>query len=297
MEDHREGMSGNSLWAKGDDTTKFTRTGASYPITGETDVGKGTGASRGRAGKFYGQLSPANLGCLMVTLIVGTLIAFAGKDLFQAMISHRAGESARPSPTSTPSPPRSLILLGASSTGTVYYFDSPTGVFYRDSGSTPLSIATLPAFEAFHWSPRRDKIAFIIHDRNDALPLLYVLNLASPPSDGQLTLVTRRDPDGFPAEFGLKAESPVAWSQDERYIAFVAYDQSGRAALFVSEVATGRVRRLTEGTEPVTGVAWETYRNEEGEKDERIVYVLVREGREFLYSVERDGANNNPWWR
>jgi dipeptidyl aminopeptidase/acylaminoacyl peptidase len=228
-------------------------------------------------------------------LIIVMLVVFVGKDLSRIFASNQGAETTPPIATARPTLSRSLILLGTSPTGVVYYFNSPTGIFYRDSTSISTSIATLPAFEAFHWSPQGNKIAFTVQDRNDTLPLLYVLDLANPPSDGQLRLVTRRDPDGFPAEFGLRAESQVAWSQDEQYIAFVAYDQTGKAALFVSEVATGKVRRLTEGTEPVTSVAWEKYRNDQDVDDEQIVYVLIRDGRELIYSVEKDGAENNPW--
>jgi WD40 repeat protein len=241
-------------------------------------------------------ISPGGLGCAIVTLIVGMLIALvAGKDIFRFLADGKVVDTMQPTATAMPVPPRSLILLGTSPDGVAYYFNNPMGIFYRDSGSISTSIATLPAFEASHWSPQENKIAFIVQDRNDTLPLLYVLDLANPPSDGQLGLVTKRDPDGFPAEFGLRAESPVAWSQDEQYIAFVAYDQTGKATLFVSEVATGKVRRLTEGTEPVTSVAWEKYRNDQDVDDEQIVYVLIRDGRELIYSVEKDGAENNPW--
>jgi Tol biopolymer transport system component len=112
-----------------------------------------------------------------------------------------------------------------------------------------------------------------------------------------LALATARDPDGFPAEFGLKATSPIAWSQDEAYIAFVAYDQNGKATLFATEVATKEVRRLTDGVEPATSVAWETYRIAPNIDDERIVYTLVRDNKELTYSVKKDGADNNPWQR
>jgi len=233
---------------------------------------------------------------MAVVLILGVmLVALVRKDLFGTFSNGQEGGTPLPAvvPTSTLS--RSLILLGTSLTGTVYYFNSPTGIFYSDSATTPQSVAALPAFEAFHWSPQRDKIAFVVHDRNDSLPLLYILDLAHPPTDGSLALVTKRDPNGFPAEFGLKAGSPIAWSQDEQYIAFVAYDETGKAALFVSEVATGKVRRLTEGTDPVTSVAWETFKNDQNVDDERIVYVLVRDSEERIYSVEKDGAENNPW--
>jgi len=233
-------------------------------------------------------VSPSSLGCAVVILVIGMLITFASRDLPRVLMSNPIVGNVSPTATVEPVLPRSLVLLGTSSTGTVYYFHSPTGIY---TGSA--KIVTLSAFDSFYWSPRNNRIAFIVQDRSDALPLLYVFDL----SNDQLTKATTRDPDSFPAEFGLKAISPIAWSQDEQYIAFVAYDRNGKAALFVSEVATGKVRRLTDGTEPVTSVAWETYRIAPGVDDERIVYVLVRDGKELTYSVKKDGADNNPWQR
>ena len=114
-----------------------------------------------------------------------------------------------------------------------------------------MAVARFPDYEAFHWSPSRSQLAFVIHSRADVLPRLYTVNLESPPANREPQLVTPRDVNGFPAEFGLRAESPLAWSQDEQHIAFVGYNQ--------------------------------------------IVYVLLQDGKEFTYSVEKNGANNDPW--
>jgi hypothetical protein len=294
-----EVSSENTLCTPEDDASNFIQQGADdgAPCVSE---GKYTsirleGLKPSLCTKIRREINPGTLGCSVVMLILGMLLAFTGKDLFITTFNQVVGGTAQPAATATPMFPRSLILLGTSPDGRFYYFNSPTGIFYRDSDATSKSIAALPAFEAFHWSPQGDKIAFVVHDRNDSLPLLYVLDLDHPPADGQLHLITKRDPDGFPASFGLKAESPLAWSQDEKYIAFVAYDQTRKAALFVSEVDTGKVRRLTEGTEPVTSVAWELYEDDQNMDHERIVYVLIKDGRELIYSVEKDGAENNPW--
>ncbi len=158
-----------------------------------------------------------------------------------------------------------------------------------------MAVARFPDYEAFHWSPSRSQLAFVIHSRADVLPRLYTVNLESPPANREPQLVTPRDVNGFPAEFGLRAESPLAWSQDEQHIAFVGYNQAEKAALFVTDIPTGTVRRLTEGSEPVTSIAWETYTNTQNLADEHIVYVLLQDGKEFTYSVEKNGANNDPW--
>jgi hypothetical protein len=286
-----------SLWTEGDESEHWCQKSAAEAHS--TPEGKGMatlaeGQKQSPVIEILRQFSPDNLGCLIVALIAGILIASVGKDLPHLLLGVQGAGNAPPAAVTTPAPSRSLILLGTWRAG-VIYFNGPTGIFYRDATFTTKSIALLPDFEEFHWSPHRNKIAFVVRDRNDTMPLLYVLDLTNTPPDGQLTLITRRDPNGFPAEFGLRAESPVAWSQDEQYIAFTAYDQTGKAALFVSEVTTGKVRRLTEGTEPVTSVAWETYRNDRDVEDERIVYVLIRGGKELIYSVEKNGAENNPW--
>ncbi|MBN1888789.1 MAG: hypothetical protein JW850_12410 [Thermoflexales bacterium] len=230
--------------------------------------------------------SPSSLGCLLALVILAMLVYFAGKDLPHILTGDQTsgGVSSSPSVTVTPVLPRSRILLGSSISGTIYYFQNPAGVY---PNATP--VAWLSDFEAFHWSPSRSKIAFIVHDPKDELPILYVFNLNS----GEFIQATKRDGDGFPPQFGLKAELPLAWSQDEQYVAFVAYDdKSGKSALFVSEVVTGKVRKLTDGTNPVTSVAWETDKNR---NMDRIVYVLVRDNVEFFYSVEKNGANNGLW--
>jgi Tol biopolymer transport system component len=137
----------------------------------------------------------------------------------------------------------------------------------------------------------RDRIAFVTHNHGDYLPMLYVVDLQS----ATLSRVSSPDPDRFPSDFGLRSTSPVAWSLNGEHIAFVAYDSAGRAALFVSEVASGTVTRLTEGSEPVTSVGWEMAENEQGDTVQRIVYALVRAGETRLYTVEPNGANNQRW--
>jgi Tol biopolymer transport system component len=170
-----------------------------------------------------------------------------------------------------------------------YVFRDAEGVYaLHDPAAEPRLVVPLHSFGAYHWSPGRDRIAFVSDNRSSVLLMLYVVDLAS----STLQLVSPSDPDYFPPDFGLRAASPVAWSPDGEYIAFVAYDTSNRAALFVSEVASGRVTRLTEGNEPVTSVGWEIAENDQGDEVQRIVYALLRAGETRLYTVEPNGANN-----
>lgn len=77
----------------------------------------------------------------------------------------------------------------------------------------------------------------------------------------------------------------------------LSVEACSRIHTLATYIPTGTVRRLTDGLEPIKSVAWETYADTQGTADERIMCVLVQGGKEFTYSIEENGANNNPWER
>lgn len=253
-----------------------------------------------RRAKWFGWVDPGGIGCLIVALFLIIALAFFAQD-----VVHTLKASNTPVPTvaavgpgystplaAQPSPPPSRVILGTDGEGLMYYFKEGQGVYAREAPSAePTRIISLPGFAAHHWSPSRNRIAFVTHNRSNVLPMLYVVDVQTP----TLTLASPHDPDRFPADFGLQATSPVAWSPDEVYVAFVAYDGGHRAALLVSEVMSGTVTRLTEGSEPVTSVGWEIVESDQGEKVQRVVYALRRAGDTHLYTVEPNGANRQRW--
>lgn len=246
-------------------------------------------------------LAPQDLGCLLIILlIVGVVITLVVRDLFSSDFKNGLGNvpSAVTGEISSQTDASVFTLLGTGFDGNIYFFDAPNGIYKKDQSSTDsIPVAKFSAFDVAHWSPSREQIAFILKDRRDALPLLYALDLQSPPSDKELTAISRRDGGQFPATFGLRTTSPVIWSQDENHIAFVAYTDDERAALFVTDVPTGTVRQLTQGFELVLSIAWETFTNTLGVQDERIVYVVKQDGNHTVYSIEKNGAENNLWQR
>lgn len=277
---------------------------APEPVKGQSSADTTTQASAARQKthrRFLSRINPAQIGCGAFIVLAAALVVYlVVKDLILppgSGIPWTAGTTSIPATPVNPANP-SITLLGIGAGGQTYYFDSANGLYYHDAISkTSVVVARLPHFEAFHWSPTRQQIAFVIRDGRDALPLLYVVNLTSLPSDKKAVGVSRRDAAGFPANYGLREESPVVWAPSEDRIAFVAYDEEGSGPLFVAQVPTGTVRQLSASKGIVTSVAWEVYTNTQGARIEHVVYVMWQNGTQYLYSVEADGANSNPWER
>jgi hypothetical protein len=255
--------------------------------------------------KLFKLISPSNLGCMFMALILGMLLIAVPKDLLPFFIGEPAvvpadGAQQTTSPASepnpiaaTPTPPREFVILGTDADNRECYFDWPSGIFCREEPEgDPTFIAKLGKFDRFEWSPKRDKIAFLRSDVQH--PYIYVLDLKDPPFDSTVPLVTEQTSDGFPAGFSLRIDTPIAWAPSGDYIAFVAYDAQDRAALFVTSVDSPETWRLTEGDAPVVSVGWETEKVR-GEKTERVIYAIQRDGEEYLYSVEPSGAYNKLW--
>lgn len=120
-------------------------------------------------------------------------------------------------------------------------------------------------------------------------------------SDGRLAYVTykgglpeiwgQRRKDGpherifptTPAAGGGMVSSPV-WSPDGRRLAFVQGDRRGNSDILVLDLASGRIRRLTDGNGINTEPTW----NPNGTQ---IAFTSDREGGPQVYLMQDDGSN------
>ncbi len=95
----------------------------------------------------------------------------------------------------------------------------------------------------FHWSPDGQRIVFTAFPSEDSAPQMYLAD-----ADGQNLIRLSRDEEVM--------EIACEWSPDGRWIAFAASRLEENEEIYLFEVVTGQVKRLTQNDTPELPCCW-----------------------------------------